>query len=301
MDDEPRPLGRPEPDAALERMLEAYADARLAPDPDRLARMRVELMNAASERMAAPNPVIPGPAQRRGLLARLGLSGGGAAARPHRSRLVPALLAASLAVLLLGGVAYAGSQAGGPLYPARIWLENATLPSEPAARVNAELGHLQARLDDAAGAAASGNVGAVQAALDAYQTTADQAAAAADGNPVLATHLGSVLGRQEAVLGALLARLPPQAAAAIQRVIDRTEQKIQQVQGSGPGSQPGPGAKPGSGSQPGSGTQPGAGSTPTPADTGPKGRPDRSPPAGGPSGNGHANGHPGEPTESPNP
>jgi hypothetical protein len=278
MNDELRPPGRPEPDDALARMLEAYAGAQLSPDPDRLARMRVELMNTASERMAAPIAAISGPAARRGLLVRFGLSGGGTAARSHRSRLLPALLAASLAILLLGGVAYAGSRAGGPLYPARIWLEDATLPSDPTARVDAELGHLQARLDDAASAAASGNAGAVQAALDAYQATVDQAASSADGNVALATHLGLVLGRQEEVLSALVGKLPPKAAAAIQRAIDRTEQKIQQVQGAGPGAQPG------------SGTPQGPGSHPTPAGIGPKTKPDKSPPAGGSPGNGHASG-----------
>ena len=263
MNDELRPLGHPEPDDELERMLDSYASAQLTPDPDRLARMRIQLMIEANERLAAPVLAIPRPAARRGLLGRLGWSGGGSADRPRRSRLAPALLGASLAVFLLGGVAYAGSQAGGPLYPARLRLENVSLPSDSTARLTAELGHLQARLGDATGAAASGNGGAVQAALDAYRATVDQAVAAADGNLDQATRLGLVLVNHEAVLRALVGEVPPQAADAIQRAIDRTEQKIQQVQDTGPGTHAGPGAHPGPavgspGDKPGN-AQPGSG------------------------------------------
>lgn len=285
MNDELRPLGRPNLDDELERMLESYARAQLTPDPDRFARMRIQLMIEASERMAVPVLAIPGPAARRGLLGRLGWSGGGSADRPRRSRLAPALLGASLAVLLLGGVASAGSHAGGPLYPARLWLEDATLPSDSVARLDAELGHLQARLDDATGAAASGNGGAVQAALDAYRATVDQAASAADGNLDRATRLGLVLGRHEAILRALVSEVPPQAADAIRRAIDRTEQKIQQVQDTGPGTHPGPGTNP------------------TPAGAGPNDKPGKTPkPGSGPPGKAPDNGAPAvRPTKPPKP
>lgn len=284
MNDELRPLGRPDPDDELERMLESYARAQLTPDPDQVARMRIQLMVEANERLAAPVLAIPGPATRRGLrglLGRLGWSAGGSAARPHRARLAPALLGASLAVLLLGGVTYAGSRAGGPLYPARLWLENASLPSDSTARLVAELGHLQARLNDATGAVASGNGGAVQAALDAYRATVDQAVATADGNLDKTTRLGLVLGNHEAVLRALVGEVPPQAADAIQRAIDRTEQKIQQVQDTGPGTHPGPGAHPtpavGSpGNKPGNAPKPGR-----PDKTSNSGQPDKTPPGVG--------------------
>jgi hypothetical protein len=259
MNDELRLQGRPGPDDELEGILESYARAQLAPDPDRVGRMRLQLMVGVNERLAAPLPVIPEPARRRGLLGllgRLGWSNGGSVDRPRGSRLAPALLGASLAVLLLGGVAYAGSGAGGPLYPIRLWMENVALPSDSTARLTAELGHLQARLGDATGAVKSGNGGAVQAALDAYRATVDQAVAAADGNLDQTTRLGLVLGNHEAVLQALVGQVPPQAADAIQRAIDRTELKIQQVQNAGRGTHPtpaggGPGGNPGKTSKPG--------------------------------------------------
>ena len=150
---------------------------------------------------------------------------------------------------------------------ARLWLEDVTLPADPASRLDGELDHLQTRLDEAAAAAPAGNGGAVQAALDAYQVTIDRAVAAADGNLDRATHLGLVLGRHEAVLSALVDEVPAQAADAIQRAIERTEQKINEVQSRGPGGKPGgspdrtpqPGGHPGKtppGGPPGSPTKP---------------------------------------------
>lgn len=228
MDDELRPLGRPEPDDELERRLEAYARARLAPDPARIARMRARLLAEVGGRPAA-GPTRLAPRSRR------------------RTRWLPALLAAGLSVVLLGGVAFAGSQAGGPLYPARLWLEDVTLPADPASRLDGELDHLEARLDEAAEAATSGNGGAVQAALDAYRATIDRAVTTAGDDLDRATHVGLVLGRHEAVLAALAGQLPPKAADAIERAIDRTEQKINDVQSRGPGASPGgdPGDQPG--------------------------------------------------------
>ncbi len=229
MDDELRPLGRPEPDDELKRRLEGYAHARLAPDPARIARMRARLLAEVRERPAA-GPTRLAPRSRR------------------RTRWLPALLAAGLSVVLVGGVALAGSRAGGPLYPARLWLEDVTLPADPASRLDGELDHLQTRLDEAAQAAVSGNGGAVQAALDAYRATIDRAVTTAGGDLDRATQVGLVLGRHQAVLAALADGLPPKAAEAIERAIDRTEQKIDDVQSRGPGANPGrgPGDTPGS-------------------------------------------------------
>ena len=272
-----------DPDGAVERALEAYARAELTPDPARLARMRAELMVQADERLGSRVPLaLP-------------------AVRARRARFVPALLAAGLAVLLLGGLTYASSQAGGPLYSARVWLEDATLPTEPAARLNAEIGLLRERLADASQGASEGNGGAVRAALDAYRATVDQAVATAGGDLSLATRLELVLGRHEAVLKALVGRLPASAGDAIQRAIDRTEQKIQDVQNAGPGAMPGtspganPGTNPGGGpsSNPGGGpaTHPGNGSGGAPSN-----HPDKSPPANG---NGSGGGKPVGPYSSP--
>ena len=310
MDDDLRPTSQfdpagPDPDGAVERTLEAYASAELTPDPARLARMRAALMVEADQRLGSPVPLaLPAArpaalaplatarsAPRPGVLRRLGARRGDDVVRAHRARLVPALLAAGLAVLLLGGLTYASSQAGGPLYSARIWLEDATLPTEPGARLNAELGLLRERLAEASQGASEGNGGAVRAALDAYRATVDQAVATADGDLSLVTRLELALGRHEAVLKALDGRLPANAADAIQRAIDRTEQKIQDVQNAGPGARPGttPGGNPGGGpaTNPGGGpsSNPGGGPATHPwngsGGGAPSNHPDKSPPANG--------------------
>lgn len=217
----------PERDDELERRLEAHARARLAPDPARIARMRAQLLADVRERPAASLTRLD-PRSRR------------------RTRWLPALLAAGLSVVLVGGIVFAGSQAGGPLYPARLWLEQVTLPADPASRLDGELDHLQTRLDEAAAAVPAGNGDAVQAALDAYRATIDRAVTTAGEDLDRTTHVGLVLGRHRAVLAALADRLPPKAAEAIERAIDRTEQKITDVQSRVPGASPGggPGSKP---------------------------------------------------------
>ncbi len=337
MDDDLRPTSQfdpagPDPDGAVERALEAYTSAKLTPAPAQLARMRAQLMVEATERLGSPVPLAlpatrptaltpaeltPGairrPATRADVLRRLGWGHGDDAVRSRGARLAPALLAASLAVLLLGGLTYASSRAGGPLYSARVWLEDATLPTEPGVRLNAELGLLRERLAEASQGASAGNGGAVRAALDAYRATVDQAVATAGGDLSLATRLELALGRHEAVLKALVGRLPANAADAIQRAIDRTEQKIQDVQNAGPGARPsatpggdpggGPGSTPGGGpatnpggrpsSNPGGGpgTHPGKG----PGGDAPSDHPDKSPPANG---NGSGGGKPAGPDSS---
>jgi hypothetical protein len=272
MDDELRPLGRPAPDDELEHRLEAYARAQLTPGPARIARMRAQLLAELRERPAA-SPIRSAPPPLE-------------AARDRRSRRrtqwLPTLLAAGLSVVLVGGVAFAGSQAGGPLYSARLWLEDVTLPADPASRLDGELGHLQARLDEAAQAAVSGNGGAAQAALDAYRVTIDRTATTVDGDIDRATHVDLVLGRHRAALAALATRLPPQAVEVIGPAIERTEEKINEVQSAGP--RPGPGANPGGGpgGKPGDRadwtSRPGGRADRTPR---PGGRSDRAPRPGG--------------------
>ena len=50
-----------------------------------------------------------------------------------------------LSLIAVGG-ALAASGAGGPLYPARVWIETVALPSDPGARAAAELTRLQSRM-----------------------------------------------------------------------------------------------------------------------------------------------------------
>ncbi|MEO5939725.1 MAG: hypothetical protein ABIZ72_02315, partial [Candidatus Limnocylindrales bacterium] len=71
------------------------------------------------------------------------------------------------------------AQPGGPLYPARVWVETVTLPSDAAARATVELGRLQARLDEALVAAALDKHRAVLAAVATSLADKGNATAAA--------------------------------------------------------------------------------------------------------------------------
>src|SRR5258706_16203122 len=95
--------------------------------------------------------------------------------------------------------AIAAAQAGGPLSPTRMWIENATLPTAGAARAGAELSRLDARLFEATAAASRGDVGAVEAALDAYFRIADEATAAAIGDSALEAQVAAALDKHLAV------------------------------------------------------------------------------------------------------
>ena len=144
----------------------------------------------------------------------------------------------------------AAGQAGGPLYPTRMWLETIVLPADGAARADADLVRLEARMQEVVAAAHKGDRAAVAAALLAYQEIADEALLAAAGDAAATDRVRIALDRHLAVLAAVAAKVPPQASEAIGRNIDRaierngaTLDRIQSNKG-GPATQPGPAAKP---------------------------------------------------------
>lgn len=200
-------------DFEIERRLEAFARARLSPDPRAVARTRARVMREArlqfeAARIAAH--VVPAMtmAQRRPLARRLAMP----------------LLAASVWVgIAVGSVAAA--QAGGPLYPTRLWIEAATLPAAAPDRATAEISRLDARLGDAMSAAARGDTGAVAAALEAYRAIADEAITASAGDEDLEALIGAALARHQAVLTAVSASLEAKgnttAANAVETAIQR--------------------------------------------------------------------------------
>jgi len=154
---------------------------------------------------------------------------------------VPAAIAATL--LLVGaltvGAALAGSGPGGPLYAARLWVEELTLPTDADARAEAQIARLEARLAEAAAAAEAGNGAAVTAALDAYRATAEAALGDAGLDPTRREHLAAQLGRHVVVLRALVPLVPDRASEAIQAAVDRTEVRIQKILATPPGATPG--------------------------------------------------------------
>jgi hypothetical protein len=267
-------------DREIERRLDAYARARLSPDRKTVARTRARVMREARLRFEAAR-----------IAAHMAPS---ASLLQHRSttrRLAMPFLAASIWLGIAVG-SIAAAQAGGPLYSTRMWIENATLPTAGAARANAELDRLDARLFEAFAAASRGDVGAVEAALDAYFQIADEATAAAIGDSALEDRVAAALDKHLAVLAAVAASLEGQGndtavaavEASIQRAIVHNKAVVDRLDANGTGdavngSTGGPAASPGGAS--GAGTAPGAsvgtgggsGTGATPSD----GKPDKTP------------------------
>ena len=234
-------------DLEIERRLDSFARARLTPDPQAAARIRARVMREArlqfeAARIAAHVMPAVTRARRRSVTRRL---------------VMPFLAAAVWLGIAVGSISAA--QAGGPLYPARMWIERATLPSGLEARAAAELEHLDARLAEAMAAAAHDDAGAVAAALAAYRATADDVlvAASASGNADLEALVAAALDHHRVVLGAVADRLADQGNAtaagavetAIQRAIEHNEtviERLEAAQGGGAGSTGG-GAAPAAG------------------------------------------------------
>ena len=281
-------------DEALARRLEAYAAERLTPDSSASTRMRAQVM-AAAHRQAA--------------LARASGAGSSAAAavaaatsaaivaptplhRGQRRRLVGALLAACLTVGLGVGSASA-SQAGGPLYPVRIWAETLTLPSSPSERATAEVRRLEARLAEASEASAAGDQAAADAALEAYGNIVGSATAGAGTDLAAGAILESSVKHNITVLTTLAGRVPEPARDAIQRAIQRAIERsdvavdrmhVNNGNPNTPTPGPGPVATPKPDKNPAPDATPKPDRTPKPAAMPGADRtpgPDKTPPAGG--------------------
>jgi hypothetical protein len=282
-------------DREIELRLEAFARARLSPDREAVARTRARVMREARLQLEA--------ARSAGNMAPPTAL---AAHRPIARRLAMPILAASLWLALAVGTISA-STAGGPLYHARMWIETATLPVDGVSRANAEITRLNERLAEATAAAARGDAGAVQAAIEAYRQIADEALAGSTGDQALQALVAGALDRHLTVLADVAASLEGKgndtAAAAveasIQRAIDHSQAVVDRVgangagsggsgtsghpatspggtddHGTGSGSGAGAGAGSGSGSDSGSGAGAGSGAgTGTGSDT----KPDKTP------------------------
>jgi len=197
----------------LERRLDAFARARLSPDPQASARIRARVMREA---------------RLHGEAARIAAHIGPAIEIRHRSpvrRLAMPFLAAAVWLSIAVGT-IAAAQAGGLLYPTRLWIEAATLPSVGAARIDADLQRLDTRVGEVLAAATRGDGGAVAAALDAYDQTAQDATASSAASPDLQARVEAALSRHQAVLTAVAAGLADKgndtAANAIERNIQRS-------------------------------------------------------------------------------
>ena len=199
-------------DLELERRFDSFARARLSPDPRATARIRARVMREARLHQEA---------------ARIALHMAPTVAASHRLAVrrlaMPFLAAAVWLGIAVGSIAAA--QAGGPLYPTRLWIEAAALPSTAAARIDADLQRMDARLAEALSAAASGDRGAVFAALNAYAQIAEDANVTGGSDAALLARVEQALGQHQAVLTAVAARLADRgndnAAQAIELNIQR--------------------------------------------------------------------------------
>ena len=242
-------------DAELARRLLAYADERLSPDEAAAARMRARVMREARvvlEARLAP-AAEPTPIRRRTVA-------------PGLRRAASLVLAAALSLVAVGGAALAASP-GGPLYGAALWVEELTLPSGGEARVAADLGRLERRLEEAVRAANSGNQGAVQAALAAYREAVEHAMGAAGANADWLARLEAALEHHQTVLQGVLGMVPDQAKDAIQQAIEKSGNAMDRI--GDPGGPSGPGGPGGPGQQ-----GPDPDKTPKPADQDAEARPD---------------------------
>jgi hypothetical protein len=100
-----------------------------------------------------------------------------------------------------------------------MWIEAATLPSDPMTRANAQLGRLDARLQEVRVASASGNAGAAEAALEAYAVIMADLEAQAFANSAVAASVEDDMARRQVVLMGLLDDVPAQAQDAIQHAL----------------------------------------------------------------------------------
>ena len=239
-------------DEALIGHLDAY-DAALDPDPAAIENLRAHVLRAAEARPRRP-------ASRLDRVRALVSSGPSGPSSAFRRPLV-GLAAASLLVVLAVGGTFAATAPGAPLYGARLWLEDATLPADPAARADAEMSHLQDRLAEAEAGARSGNGAAVTAAIEAYRATLDEALQAAGGDLTREQRLQVELQRHRAVLEALVTAQQGNgnASTAIQAALDRNADAIDRILREAPAGTGTPAGGGGAGQGGQSGTHPGNG------------------------------------------
>jgi len=271
----------PTADMELEQRLDAYARARLNIAPEAAARVRARLMREARQALAAgatPGVTLVGTRMNAQTGSRM---------RSRVRRGGALLLAAGLAVGVLAGTAAAATP-GGPLYGARVWAEEMTLPADPTQRAAAELRRLESRLVEIQAAAQSGDRGAVAAAIAAYGQIADEALAEAGTDASRLDLLRLALDRHLAILQSVAATAPAQASEAIQRNIDRAvehnDATLQRIASKTPppnanqgaGGQSGGGANQGGGGSQGGGTGAEPNRSPKPAAE-PTPRPDATP------------------------
>jgi hypothetical protein len=216
----------------LERALGRYARVRLDPSQAQRRRARSAVMEEAWRRRIDPTGSVAAaaayPPVRRALFA-------GWTTR----RIAASLSAAILVGLMAGSSVFAASRAGGPLYESRLALESLSLPSEPSARVDAELALAQARLAEAVEATGRHDDRAAIAALDAYDVAIDRLMTSGG---LYAARAREAVQFHRSVLLEVAANAPAGAAAGLERALQNSSRVIESL-----GSEGSPGAGSGAG------------------------------------------------------
>jgi hypothetical protein len=214
----------------LRKRLEAYADARLTPSAAATIRMRTNVMNAAHRRaalIAADGTLDAVDATTAGLVADQARDATNAWRKP-----AAAILAGFLTLGVLIGTGFA-AQPGGPLYAARIWTEMANLPAGVVARAEAEVGRLDARIQEAQQASTAGDGPAVEAALAAYSAIVVEAARDSGGDPTASAAIEFTVTRHVVVLTLMIDNVPPPARAAVEQALSTSAMVLEDLEGAG--------------------------------------------------------------------
>ncbi len=214
------PLGFPA-DLELERRLDAFATARLAPSREATSQTRAAVLAAIAAQvqtdLGAPVSRRPRTVAVTSRSTAFGRHRPVAAARwsSRWVRPMSAVAAACLMVSMLAGSALA-ARPGGPLYPARLLTEYLTLPAAGQARVDAEITRLERRLDEARRAVAAGDADATLASIEAYASIVRESTNEASGDDAALGVLRTDLANSDAALVSIVAAAP---AAARDRLL----------------------------------------------------------------------------------
>ncbi|MBI2781955.1 MAG: hypothetical protein HYX55_09200 [Chloroflexi bacterium] len=208
----------------IENLLEAYADARLSPAGLVLARMRAQVLREAALRSA-----IAATAQRAAETdvarrSRWGLPGFRVPQRAFALGLAATLTLGTSAAVL-------AAPPGSPFYNARVAIETAFLPSQVDARLASHERLLTERLAEAEAAARRGDLSALAAALAAYQAEVEATVTDVGDDVDRLARLEAELSKHTAVLEALTATLPEQAA--IEHAIDASQKATAKLKDKG--------------------------------------------------------------------
>lgn len=216
----------------VEELLEAYADARLAPTGPILSRIRSTVMTEAAayaalraaerRQVEAAAPVVAAPRARFWF------------PRPTLASFARPAFALGFAFLLaLGtGAAVSAAPPGSPFYNARVALEAMFLPTDIDARLASHEEHLADRLAEAEAAAARGDGNGLAAALAAYQLEIDLTLADVGNDFGRLAHFQAVFEHHVAMLTELSLRLPTEVSRqnAVEHAIRASEKAADKVE-----------------------------------------------------------------------